>query len=140
MATIKTTKKDNYNALLALIAEVQPTNATQLTEFINHEIELIERKAAKASGTVSKTAQANEASMGRILAILADCETAVTISEFMEKTQGQFLDNEGKPFSNQKFSALFKKLHDSGLVEKTIIKKKSYFSIVEVEGTDEVEE
>lgn len=139
MATIKTTKKDNYNALLALIAEVQPTNATQLTEFINHEIELIERKAAKASGTVSKTAQANEASMGRILVDLATLEVAVTISEFMEKFGADYISADGIPFSNQKFSALFKKLLDNGKVEKSIVKKKSYFSLAEG-TTDEGEE
>lgn len=134
MATIKTTKKDNYNALLALIAEVQPTNATQLTEFINHEIELIERKAAKASGTVSKTAQANMALAEDVFNALADCENAVTISEFQTQCPA-FAE-----YSNQKMSAIFKKLVDSGRVEKTIIKKKSYFSVVEVEDTDEVEE
>lgn len=134
MATIKTTKKDNYNALLAFIAEVQPTNATQLTEFINHEIELIERKAAKASGTVSKTAQANMALAEDVFNALADCENAVTISEFQTQCPA-FAE-----YSNQKMSAIFKKLVDSGRVEKTIIKKKSYFSVVEVEDTDEVEE
>lgn len=132
--TVKVTKKDNYNSLLALIAEVKPANATQLTEFIEHEIELIERKAAKASGTVSKTAQANMALAEEVFNALADCEKAVTITEF----QAQF--PAFAEYSNQKMSAIFKKLVDGGRVEKTIEKKKSYFSVIEVEyteGTDE---
>ena len=135
--TVKVTKKDNYNALLALIAEVKPANATQLTEFIEHEIELIERKATKAGGTVSKIAQENEGIKARIISVLATAEKALTITEFQD-TFPEFAN-----FSNQKMSALFSQLVKAGKVERIIIKKKSYFSLaenIEVEDTEDTDE
>lgn len=139
MATIKITKRDNFMALSALVSSSDVANKVQLLDFIAHEVDLLDRKASKASGTVSKTAIANEGYMERILVDLATLEVAVTISEFMEKFGADYISADGIPFSNQKFSALFKKLLDNGKVEKSIVKKKSYFSLAEG-TTDEGEE
>ena len=48
MATIKTTKKDNFNAILAILATVDVANKAELTEFITHEIDLLDKKSANA--------------------------------------------------------------------------------------------
>ena len=140
MATIKITKRDNFMALSALVSSSEVANKDQLLDFIAHEVDLLDRKASKASGTVSKTAQANALAMERIVKDLATLDNAVTISEFMEKFGNSYITDEGKPFSNQKFSALFSQLVKAGKIERTIIKKKSYFSLVEVEDIDEGEE
>lgn len=133
MATIKITKRDNFMALSALVENSTVTNKAQLLDFIAHEVELLDRKASKASGTVSKTTQENEGIKARILSALATAEKALTITEF-QSAFPEFAD-----YSNQKMSALFSQLKKEGKVEKTIDKKKSYFSLVEVEDTDEGE-
>lgn len=134
MATIKITKRDNFMALSALVSSSEVANKAQLLDFIAHEVDLLDRKASKASGTVSKTAQENEGIKARIISALATAEKALTITEF----QGAF--PEFADYSNQKMSALFTQLVKAGKVDKTIDKKKSYFSLVEVEDTDEGEE
>ena len=57
---------------------------------------------------------------------LATCEKAVTVSELMKTST--FKDTD---YSNQKLSAMLKKMVDNGTVTKTVEKKKSYFSLVE---------
>lgn len=134
MATIKITKRDNYMALSALVSASDAPNKAQLLDFIAHEVDLLDRKASKASGTVSKTAQENEVIKAHILSALETAEKALTITEF----QGAF--PEFADYSNQKMSALFSQLVKAGKVDKTIDKKKSYFSLVEVEYTEDDEE
>lgn len=125
MATIKMTKRDNFNALSALVSASDTPNKAQLLDFIAHEVDLLDRKASKASGTLSKTAQENEGIKARIVEALATAENALTITEF-QSAFPEFAD-----YSNQKMSALFAQLVKAGTVEKSIVKKKSYFSLVE---------
>lgn len=136
MANVKMTKREAFTQMLALLNTYLPENPDLACyiEVIEHEIDLLNRKAAKASGTVSKTAQANMALAEEVFNALATCEKAVTISEF----QAQF--TEFAEYSNQKMSAIFKKLVDGGRVEKTIEKKKSYFSVIEIEDTEDTDE
>lgn len=114
----KITKKDRFNQLLAI--ETVKQNA-ELVEFIKHEIELLEKKASKSGAT--KTQKENEEIKSNLVVALAEVGKAVTISEFMKASEyaGQF--------SNQKLSAMLKQLKESGLVEKTVVKGKSYFSV-----------
>jgi DNA-binding transcriptional regulator GbsR (MarR family) len=55
---------------------------------------------------------------------LGEMEKAVTISEFQSLSTAEVAT-----LSNQKISALLKKLVESGKVVKTVEKKKSYFSV-----------
>ena len=114
----KITKKDRFNQLLT-IAEVSANE--DLVTFIKHEIELLEKKASKSGST--KTQKENEEIKSQLVVELAEVGKAVTISEFMKASEyaGQF--------SNQKLSAMLKQLKENGLVEKTVVKGKSYFSI-----------
>ena len=56
MANKKMTKKDYFNELLE-IAEVQDNKS--MVDFINHELELLEKKNASNSSTETKTQKAN---------------------------------------------------------------------------------
>lgn len=123
MATIKVTKKDNFNALRAIVEATDVANKSTLLDFIDNELELLAKKANSAKSKPSKAQAENDTIKTLILAALAKSDTALTITEFQTKFE-IFAE-----YSNQKMSALFKQLVDSGMVEKTVVKKKSYFAI-----------
>lgn len=115
----KLTKKD----LFGQARELAVANGREdLVAFIDHEIELLNKKAS-ASGE-SKTQKENLVIMDRLYNELANIGEAVTISDFQKRSEY------AGTFSNQKISALFKKMIEAGKVVKTTEKKKSYFSIV----------
>lgn len=124
----KMTKKDYFNQLLA-IKEVSANEG--LVGFINHEIELLAKKSGKSGQT--KTQKENEVILKTIVECLATDRTPMTITEL----QGAY--TELADFSNQKLSALMKKLVDNGTVTKTIDKKKSYFVLANKVEETEVE-
>ena len=117
----KVTKRDNFNALLK-IEEVASNE--QLVEFINHELELLDRKSA--SHTTAKTAnqKANEEIKTKIVDALVQLGKS-TISELQAGSE------EMAEYSNQKLSALLKQLVDSKQVVRTMDKKKAYFEVAE---------
>lgn len=114
--TKKMTKRDYF----AVIREMVIDNP-ELVSFIDHEVELLDRKNSSKGQT--KTQKENELLMANIVSELEKIANPVTISEF-QKQSAEFAD-----FTNQKLSALFKKLVDNGTVVKTTDKKKSFFSI-----------
>ena len=81
MAT-KMTKKDYFNALLALVSASAPDNAETLTAFINHEIELIENKRSSTKPT--KTQTENIAILDIICNHLAESGKPMTIAEMQK--------------------------------------------------------
>ena len=114
----KKTKRDFYGELRELVGE----NA-ELVAFIDHELELLDKKSSSKAPT--KTQQENENIMVTIKNELAQIGRPVTITELQGESE------ELATYSNQKISALLKKLVDTNQVVKVIDKKKSYFSIAE---------
>ena len=114
----KLTKKEVFSKMLEVEAIV---SNEMFVDFINHELELLNRKSSKSTQT--KTQIENENIKNTIVESLKKVAKAVTISELQE------LDSEMANYSNQKLSALLKKLVAEKRVVKTIDKKKSYFSI-----------
>lgn len=131
MATIKVTKKDNFNAILAILATAETANKEALIEFVNHEIELLDKKANSSKSVPSKTQAENENIKTAIIEALNKAKKALTITEF------QTANPEFEEYSNQKLSALFRQLISAGKVEKTVVKKKSYFSVAVSDGQPE---
>lgn len=123
MATVKVTKKDYFNALRALVVDTEVENKTALIDFIDNELALLAKKANSAKSKPSKAQAENEGIKTAIIAALNEAEKALTITEF-QTAYPEFAE-----YSNQKLSALFKQLVDAGAVEKTVVKKKSYFSV-----------
>lgn len=114
----KLTKKEIFGMLLK-VDEVASNEI--FVNFINHELELLDRKSSKS--TMSKTQVENEEIKKAIVVALTEIAKPVTITELQE------LNTEMSKYSNQKLSALLKKLVENKEVQKTIDKKKSYFSI-----------
>ena len=122
----KMTKKEYFAVLAEVVANSDMENKEGALAFIAHEVELLEKKSAKSGQT--KTQKENTEILVKIKAELAEVGKAVTITEL------QAASAEMAQYSNQKLSALLKKLVESGEVVKTTEKKKSYFAVAEIEG------
>jgi hypothetical protein len=120
MAEIKKlTKKEKYGMVLNYIQDNE-----MLVEFINNEINLLNKKANSSSKT--QTQKDNEVIKEKLVALLTEIAKPITITEL------QKLNEEMGSYSNQKLSALLKQLHDEKVVNKFTDKKKTYFHIGEV--------
>lgn len=122
MANVKMTKRDYFNEVLAIVenAKKDIKNYEDVKNFIEHEIELLNKK--KSSTKPTKTQVENEKIKARILEVLTEVNEVMTISELMTA------DGLEK-YSNQKLSALANQLVREEKVVKTSVKKVSYFKI-----------
>lgn len=121
MENKKMTKKDYFNELLKIGAIASNES---LVDFINHELELLDRKSSKS--TLSKTQVENNSIKDIIINVLQESAKPMTITEI------QLVNEDLKELSNQKISALLKQLVDTDLVERIVDKKKTYFQIKSV--------
>ena len=118
----KKTKREFFGEIREIVKE-----NTELVEFIDHELELLDKKT-NAKSTKVNTEQVEL--MDKIVNALNEIGRSVTISE-LQKENAEMAE-----YSNQKLSAMLKKLVDNKQVTKMIDKKKSYFMVAE---TPEVE-
>lgn len=106
--------------MFAHIASVNASDA-EIVDFCNHQIELLD--ARKGSKSPTKTQRENEGIMDQIAIDLTEFDKPVTVTELIAGGEGL----EG--LTNQKVSALLRKMIEAGRVVKTIEGKKAYFSI-----------
>lgn len=118
----KKTKREFFGEIREIVKE-----NTELVAFIDHELELLDKKTS-AKSTKVNTEQVEL--MDKIVNALNEIGRSVTISE-LQKENAEMAE-----YSNQKLSAMLKKLVDNKQVTKMIDKKKSYFMVAE---TPEVE-
>lgn len=117
--TKKPTKRDNFNALLAIPA-VSANSA--LVDFINHEIELLDKKnSSEKKPTAQQTA--NEGIKSAILDNMV-VGKMYTITEIIKSIP------ECADLTNQRVSALMRQLREEGKVTRIEDKRKAYFEIV----------
>lgn len=117
--TKKLTKKDKFEMLL-VIEEVQKNEL--LVEFINHEMSLLAKKSS--SGKKSKAQVENEGLQEIVYNYIVKAEGQLVVIKDMIKNIEELAD-----FSNQKVSALLKKLVDNGRLEKEKTKEGMGFRI-----------
>lgn len=119
----KLTKKDYFKMVAGAIENSNVENKAELQSFISHEIELLEKKAqAKSTAETAKQKENNEL-MQVIYEVLADNGNAMTITEIQAE------DTRLAELSNQRISALLKKLKDDEKIVRTELKKKAYFKV-----------
>lgn len=113
----KMTQKDFFNEIIAL---AKANDREDLATFAAGRIEALNRKTANKKPTAKQTE--NEAIMDTLVEILTVAENSLTVTEIIKT---------GKvgEVSNQKISALLKKLVDAGMVVKTVDKKVSRFTV-----------
>lgn len=113
----KITKKEMFTMIKAQVKD----NA-EMVAFIDHEIELLDKKASNKKAT--KTQEANVGIKSTILAVLEGGKS-------MTVTEMQGASAELGELSNQKVSALVRQLVEAGEIVKTIDKKVSRFSLAD---------
>lgn len=111
--------------MLLAISEV--TKNKSLVDFINHELELLEKKST--SNKMSKTQQENQEIKKLILEDFKQIGKAVTISELQE------LSKDLQDYSNQKLTSLVTQLYNkgNGVLTREEVKGKAYYSILDNE-------
>lgn len=124
--TKKMTKKEMFAEIIVMAEGGVLTKAlpTEIIEFAQHEIELLENRSGKSG--MSKNQKENEVLVEQLYSALVEIGKPVTISEFQKES-----NSEVATLSNQRISALLKKLMDADRVVRTIEKKKAYFSVVQ---------
>ena len=126
----KKTKKDLYMEMVEIFQEL---GKGEYLDFCNHQIELLDKKSTGSKG-LTKVQQENETIKDMILEELAkhQGENGITITELLKQSDvlSNYVTVEGKNITNQKLSALIKKLVDAKIVSRTTDKKTSYFKII----------
>lgn len=110
----KKTKREFFGEL-RILAE----GNEELTNFIDHEVSLLDKKATAKR----KVNDEQVALMATIKEELAKCPEPVTVTGL--QTASPALEG----YTNQRLTAMLKKLVDTKEVEKIVDKKKSYFKI-----------
>lgn len=123
MANSKMTKKDWFATIRAMVEGSGNEREDEILAFIDHEVELLEKKFSKSGQT--KTQKENVEVVAKIENALREVGKAVTITEL------QTASEEMSAYSNQKLSALLKQMVSKGTVVRTEDKKKAYFSLAE---------
>ena len=108
------TKRENYTAIRAIVAD----NA-ELVTFIDHELELLDKKNSKRSDKPTAKQTANAELAERIYNAIAGAKEPMTCTAIADMFG----------ISNQKCSALIKSLVDGNRVVRTVVKRVSYFSV-----------
>lgn len=120
-------KKMTKKEMFAMVKEVVLASGSEKTDemiaFIDHEVELLAKKSSSKSKKETANDLENAHLMSVILNTLAGSEKGMTVTEIM-KSNSELVN-----FSNQKVSALMKKLVENGEVVKTSEKGKSLFSL-----------
>jgi len=116
------TKKEMYTMTINILAETNAPEKDELITMLEHEIELLNRKKSTSKG-MTKTQKENLEIMELILADLDTIAEPVTVTELL--AQGENMTG----FTNQKISALLRKLVDAGKVTKVVEGKKARFAL-----------
>ena len=125
--TKKLTKRDYFSQLREIVKDNE-----SLVAFIDHEIELLNKKNSSKSDAPSKTQIENQALSNEILDIMADLDTAKTITELINDTEiGKLtFGKENKAMTNQKLSRLVNDLAKANKVVRTETKGVAYFKAI----------
>lgn len=110
------TKKEMFTKIATVNADNE-----EIVAFCQHEIELLSNKTTSKS--LSKTQKANLEVMEQIKQALVDVGKAVTVTDLIASSASL------AGYTNQKVSALLRKMIDEKVVVKTVEGKKSYFAL-----------
>ena len=126
MENKKITKKEYFAQLREIVAD-----KPELVAFIDHEVELLNKKSAKGGAT--KAQKENEVVATMLVEELEKVGKPITITDLMNasETIANYRLENGNALSNQKISAIFKQLVENKTLVRVVDKKKSYFSIAD---------
>lgn len=120
----KMTKREYFNAIKAI---VEAAGQDEMIKFIDHEIELLDKKANRKSDKPTATQIANEELKGVLSEVLSEVE-GKTVTDLIKS------DARLSELSNQKVSALLRLMIKDGTAKSEKDKKKTLFYAVGVEA------
>lgn len=122
MATSKITMKDYFNGAIAFVkGEDTQFTADELVEFFEGRIAVLEKKSANRK---TKVNEGDEELKAAALDVLSNVEEPITVSAMMKANERLGAE------SNQKISAILRKMIAEGTVKKDKDKKSTVFSLV----------
>lgn len=126
--TTKMTKKDFFKLLVGIVEKTENFDKkTETLDFINHEIELLNKKSSAPGKKKTAHIKENEELMELIGIALELFGKPVTVTTMIKENA------EMSKLSSQKLSALLKKMIEAGKVVRTVEKKVPYFSLAKEE-------
>lgn len=132
--TNKMTKKDFFKLLAGIVEKTEDFDKkTETLDFINHEIELLNKKSSAPGKKKTAHIKENEELMELIGIALELFGKPVTITTMIKENA------EMSKLSSQKLSALLKKMIEAGKVVRTVEKRVPYFSLAKEEETEKEE-
>ena len=111
------TKREMYNAILTVVADND-----EMVAFINHEIELLDRKANSIRKPTATQIE-NDGFKAEIVAFLATADEPKTIKEL----QAEIPSISG--LTNQRITHMLTDLVKGGTLAKEYVKKTPYYSV-----------
>jgi len=130
----KITKKMRFEELKGILETMERQD---LVDFVNHEIELIDKKAMSRKAGTGKKAKENGTIAEMILEAMEKVGKPTTITDLLKvDILADYVTEDGKSLSNQKVSAILKPLlrteeNPNGTVVRTMDKKTTLFAIAE---------
>jgi DNA-binding HxlR family transcriptional regulator len=110
------TKRENYASIREIVEKL---GRTDLVEFVDHEVELLNKKNNAPKNPTAKQLE-NEKLKDVILAEMGD--KPLTITEMQTKISAL------SELSNQRVSAIVKQLVEDNSLVRTVEKRKAYFA------------
>lgn len=144
MANNKITKKEYFAIVKDIVEASSADNKADIVAFLDHEVELLNKKSGKSKAT--PTQAANAVTLNVIKEVLGELDKPATITELLTDVRLQSyteITKDGEKviaMTNQKLSSLMKKLVDAHEVVRTEEKKKAYFSLPKAEDSTENED
>ena len=119
MANTKLTKKEKFNMVLEMVKD----NA-ELKKFIEHELELLEKKSGSSKET--KLQKENAVLKNKLVIALAEFSEPITIADFQAKSNSELAT-----LSTSKLSSLLNQMakEENPRIKRTEIKKRAYFEV-----------
>lgn len=122
------TKSELFKNAIAVIETASVENKAELIEGLNHEVELLARKASTPRKP-TKTQLENEELKNAVYDFLDNEDAPRTIKDIMTDVEAV------SGLSNQRITHLLTALRNEGKVKRTLVKKVPYYEI----GTEEKE-
>ena len=119
MANTKLTKKEKFNMLLEMVKDNE-----MLKEFIEHELELLDRKASGSDKAKAKSNAEKEKLKAELLEAMVELGKPTTVTGFLAESK-----SEVAKLSASKITHLLTSLKDDGKVVRAEIKKRPYYSV-----------
>lgn len=110
------TKRENYASIREIVEKL---GRTDLVEFVDHEVELLNKKNNAPKNPTAKQLE-NEKLKDVILAEMGD--KPMTITEMQTNISAL------SELSNQRVSAIVKQLVEDNSLVRTVVKRKAYFA------------